>query len=137
MKRYTSMDFKLKIGRSKTGKGLFTLDPIPKGCFIIEYTGKPVPKELQETKKGRYLFWTSKKDMIDGNTKTNTAKYINHSCKPNCEATGPNGHIYIISLRNIKSGEELTFNYGDEYFDEYIKNVGCRCNKCQSVTPLK
>jgi SET domain-containing protein len=68
--------------------------------------------------------------MIDGNIKENTARYINHSCRPNCEAEGPKGRIYILSTRNIKAGEELTYDYGKEYFETYIKPFGCKCVKC-------
>ena len=130
MKKYTVKNFKLKVGKSKTGKGLFAMEAIPKGTCIIEYIGKNIPKELQDSAKGRYLFTTGKKTMVDGNIPENTAKYINHSCRPNCEATGPEGHVYIMSIKNIKAEEELTYNYGDEYFDDYIKPVGCKCVKC-------
>lgn len=68
--------------------------------------------------------------MIDGNIPENTAKYINHARKPNCEAVGPSGHIYIFSIRNIKAGEELTYDYGDDYVEKYITPTGCKCTTC-------
>jgi len=129
--KYTVGNFNLKVKKSATGKGLFAVDPIPKGSCIIEYIGKPVPEKDQE-KGGRYFFWTGRKTMIDGNIPENKARYINHSCRPNCEAEGPNGHIYILSIRNIKAGEELTYDYGDEYFETYLKPKGCKCVKCES-----
>ncbi|MBA3733179.1 SET domain-containing protein-lysine N-methyltransferase [Patescibacteria group bacterium] len=122
--------FTLKVRRSQTGKGLFTTELIPKNSYIIEYIGKNVKKSEQENVRGKYFFWTSKDEMINGNIPRNIARYINHSCQPSCEATGPKGHIYISSLRAIKSGEELTYHYGKEYFDKYIKPKGCKCKKC-------
>ncbi len=127
--KYTVGNFNLKVRKSATGKGLFTVDPIPKGACIIEYTGIPIALEDQDKINSRYLFETAKNKMINGNVPSNTARYINHSCKPNCEADGPSGRVFILSIRNIKAGEELTYNYGKEYFDEYFKTQGCRCPK--------
>lgn len=123
--------FKLRVGKSLSGKGVFAMEEIPKGKRIIEYIGRSVPVEEQGTIAGRYLFWTGRKKMIDGNIKGNLARFINHSCRPNCEADGPSGRVFIYSLRRIKVGEELTYDYGDEYFNDYIKPVGCRCEKCK------
>lgn len=124
----------LRVGRAKTGKGLFALDNIPKGKWIIEYVGEVVPKDQVNKIKSKYLFEIDKKGTtINGNVPSNIARYINHSCRPNCEADGPEGRVYISSLKNIKAGEELTYDYGKEYFDEYIKPYGCRCVKCAKI----
>ncbi len=130
--KYTPGDFDLRVMRARTGKGLFTKTEIPKNACIIEYTGIPVAEEDQHKVKSRYLFETGRGLMINGNIPSNTARYINHSCKPNCEARGPRGQVFIFSLRKIKAGEELTYDYGKEYFDEYFKNTGCKCNECLS-----
>lgn len=124
-------DYALRVGRSKTGLGLFATQPIPKGACVIEYIGRPVPRAEQYTSRSKYLFETGRNMMIDGNIKANTARYINHSCKPNCEAETKNHRIYIFALRNIKPGEELSYDYGEEYFNQYFKKGGCRCGKCQ------
>ena len=116
--------------RSKTGRGLFAGEDIPKGACIIEYTGRPIPVAEQEGAEGRYMFETGRNKMIDGNIKENIARFINHSCKPNCEATGPSGKVFIFSIKRIKAGEELTYDYGDEYVEDYITPKGCRCTKC-------
>src|SRR5690349_4821442 len=87
--KYTVGKFDLRVGRSASGKGLFAKQDIPKGACIIEYIGKPIKKEDQENATGKYLFWTGKHTMINGNIPSNVARYINHSCKPNCEADGP------------------------------------------------
>lgn len=122
--------YQVRVGRSASGKGLFAEESIPKGARIIEYTGRLVGKKEREENTGKYLFWIGRDLMIDGNIKSNTARYINHSCAPNCEADGPRGHVYISALRRIKKGEELTYDYGEEYFDQHIKPKGCLCTKC-------
>lgn len=124
--------FKLRVARGISGKGVFALEGIPKGKRIIEYIGRNIPVDKQESATGRYLFTTGRKKMIDGNVKENTARFINHSCRPNCEARGPSGMVFIYSIRKIKAGEELVYDYGDEYFEDYIKPIGCRCEKCKA-----
>jgi SET domain-containing protein len=129
--KYTPGNFKLRVRRSAAGKGLFTEEDIPKGVCIIEYIGKPVSEEVAIRDAGKYLFEIAPNKTIDGNIKENTARYINHSCAGNCEAIGPRGRIFIFSRKRIKAGEELTYDYGKEYFDRHIKPYGCRCAKCQ------
>jgi uncharacterized protein len=123
--------FKLRTGRGVSGKGVFAMEEIPKGKRIIEYIGRTVPPDMQDSVSGRYLFTVGRNKMIDGNIKENTARFINHSCRPNCEAKGPSGQVFVYSIRKIKPGEELTYDYGKEYFDEYIKPIGCKCVKCR------
>ncbi len=128
--KYTAGNFKLRVGKSGTGKGLFAVDAISKGSCIIEYSGTIVKEKEHYTNRSKYLFWVGKNQMINGNIPSNKARYINHSCRPNCEADGPKGHVYIMAIKNIKSGDELTYNYGKEYFDIHLKPKGCRCKKC-------
>ena len=133
---YTVGNFKLKVKKSGTGKGLFAMQDIPKNVCVAEYFGTPVAeKDLEKQKyiRARYLFEIDKGFTVDGNVKGNVARYINHSCRPNCEARGPKGKVYIFSLRKIKAGEELTYDYGKEYFNEHIKPFGCKCDKCSKV----
>jgi uncharacterized protein len=130
-KKWTPGNFKLRVGKSKTGKGLFALEPIPKGACITEYVGRRLGVWEQHNKDGKYFFETGKHTMIDGNVKRNIARFINHSCKPNCEADGPARRVFIMAIKNIKAGEELTYHYGEEYFDEHIKPKGCLCQKCR------
>ena len=127
--KYTLGKFALRVRKSPTGKGLFAEEAFPKGACVIEYVGKKITEEQADADEGKYLFDTGK-GTINGNIKKNTARYINHSCRPNCEADGPKGKVFILSLRAIKPNEELTYDYGKEYFDKYIKPVGCRCPKC-------
>ncbi len=128
--KYTPGNFALKVKKSGTGKGLFTLSPIPKGSCIIEYTGILMKEKDLYTINSKYLFEVGKNKTINGNIKSNTARFINHSCVGNCEADGPAGRVFISAIKNIKAGEELTYDYGKEYFDEHLKPVGCKCMKC-------
>lgn len=128
---FTPGTYALRVGRSQSGLGLFAEEAIPRGACIIEYIGRPVSEKEQEENLGKYLFWTGRKTMIDGNIKENKARYINHSCAPNCEVDLRKQRIYVFAKRNIKKGEELNYDYDTEYFEMHIKPKGCRCQKCQ------
>ena len=118
------------VRRSKSGLGLFAGEDIKKKEFIIEYVGEVLTCKEADIRGGKYLFETSKNRFIDGSTRKNTARYINHSCAPNCEVEIERGHINVYALKNIMKGEELHYDYEKDYFDEYIKPHGCRCHKC-------
>lgn len=130
---FTPGEFALHVRRSRTGRGLFTESVIPRGACIIEYKGRPVSEAEQYTNRGKYLFWTGKETMIDGNIPDNIARYANHSCAPNCEIDIRKQKVYLFAKRNIKVGEELTYDYDTEYFDMHIKPKGCRCRKCAKM----
>ncbi|MEP6569806.1 MAG: SET domain-containing protein-lysine N-methyltransferase [Acidobacteriota bacterium] len=119
------------IKRTASGLGLFALKSIPKGKRIIEYTGPLVSnEEVERRTNGKYFFGVNSKWSIDGTPRSNLARYINHSCKPNCEALISGRRVWIWSKRVIKTGEELNYDYGKEYFDDMIKPRGCKCKKC-------
>jgi uncharacterized protein len=120
------------IKRSKTGLGLFAVNPIPKGQRLIEYTGPLIPNEEVEKRLGKYFFGVNGKWSIDGSPRTNIARYINHSCRPNAEALVSGKRIWIWSIKKIMPGDEITYDYGKEYFDGVIKPMGCRCRGCDS-----
>lgn len=130
MGKYQVGNFNLKVGKSRTGRGVFALEAIPKGACIIEYVGREMTPEEVEKSHNRYVFETGKNTAIDGNIAGNRARFINHSCKPNCEADGPAKKVFILALRNIKQGEELTYDYDKEYFDQYLSNGRCKCTSC-------
>lgn len=121
--------FDLVVRRSSAGLGLFTESAIPKGACIIEYVGRVISKEEEDTSKSKYLFQVNKSKTLDGKPKWNKAGYINHSCRPNAESEIHKARVFILATRNIKPGEELTYDYGKEYFDEHIKPFGCKCDK--------
>lgn len=112
------------------GKGLFAARTYAKGEFIVEYTGTKIPSSTADALKTRYLFELDEAWTIDGEDESNIARYINHSCKPNAEAEIHDGHILISATRRIFPGEEITIDYGEEYFDEFIRPSGCRCVRC-------
>jgi uncharacterized protein len=120
----------LRIGRSRAGLGLFTRVPIRKGHFIIRYSGRKIPTETADDLDTRYLFEVNTRWTIDGATRRNIARYINHSCRPNAEVYFVRHVIKIRAIRNIKAGDEITYHYGRNYVEAFIKPVGCRCPAC-------
>lgn len=136
---YTGLQFyfmlditQLKRRRTTHGLGLCTEVTITKGTRIIEYTGEKITADQANERGGQYLFEINDKYTIDGKEHHNLARYINHSCRPNCypEISANEKHIYIYAKRAIKAGEELTYDYGKEFWKTYIKPKGCRCEKC-------
>ena len=126
----TSTRDRLTIKRTETGLGLFTLEAIPAGRRIIEYVGPIVTSEEVDRRGGKYFFEIDENFAIDGSPRTNLARYINHSCRPNAEAFVSGRRIWIWSKKRIKAGEQITINYGKSYFDDHIRPVGCKCEKC-------
>lgn len=124
----TNAKFKLKVKKSVAGLGLFADEDIPANKRIIEYVGNICPSTNE--KENKYIFNVSSKIDIDGSPRWNTARYINHSCDPNAESQVKKGHVWISSVKDIKAGEEITYDYGEEYFEKILKPMGCRCTKC-------
>lgn len=118
------------VRRTDIGLGLFALRPFAKGKRMIEYVGPVITSEEADRKGGMYLFEIDENHTIDGSARSNLARYINHSCRPNAEAFIYGKRIWIYSKRAIKAGEALTLNYGRKYFDEFIKPKGCKCEVC-------
>ena len=104
------------------GRGGFAIRPIRKGTRIIEYTGQRIShdeadKRYDDGAMGRhhtFLFSIDKSTVIDAAVDGNEARFINHSCAPNCEAIDEKKRIYIEAIRNIAPGEELTYDYAYE-----------------------
>lgn len=116
------------------GIGGFAKKRIPQGTLIIEYVGEKISKE--ESRKrcvegNHYIFQLDDNTDIDGNVDWNPAKYINHSCQPNCESRIINGHICIVAIRDIEPGEEITFNYGYD-LEKYWEHP-CNCGSPNCV----
>ncbi len=132
---YTPGDFHLIVRRSRTGLGLYAECEIPKGACVIEYTGVPITAEQEERSRSKYLFEINARKTIDGAPRWNKARYINHSCRPNCEPNIYKGRVYIHAKRRIKPGDELAYNYGKNYFNEYLKGI-CGCAKCKPARSL-
>ncbi|HTO24121.1 MAG TPA: SET domain-containing protein [Spirochaetia bacterium] len=132
-KSRTNGDFAVK--RTAVGLGLFTRKPFSRGQLVVEYTGKLLPSDEAYRRGGKYLFEVNSKWIVDGKGRENISRYINHSCRPNCVPRTRGMRILIYARRSIKPGEELTYDYGKEYFDELIKPKGCRCDHCAAGKP--
>src|SRR6476659_5853468 len=122
-----------RVGRSRTGLGLFATAPIKKGAFIIAYRGRRITNaqaETLEARGSRYMFEINSRWTIDGSARRNIGRYANHSCRPNADSALVKGRMILRAIKPIAPGEEITYDYGKEYFDLFIKPVGCRCPKC-------
>ena len=122
------------------------LKNIPKGKKIIQYIGDKVTKKEGDRRSEKrikkylnskstgsvYIFELNKKYDIDGSPKYNKARYINHSCNPNCEVEIENNEIWIKSIKKIKKFDELSYDYGYEFDEEDYKDHICKCgsNNC-------
>ena len=131
-----------KVKNSKIhGKGVYASQDIKKNIKIIEYIGEKISKSEGDKRSERrikkylnskqtgsvYIFVLNSKYDIDGSFGYNKARYINHSCNPNCEVDIIKGHIWIISIKNIKKGQELCYDYGYEFDkDDYTDHI-CKC----------
>ena len=127
------------------GTGVFARTKVPKDKKVIEYIGEKITKKesarrsiaLIEKNRGSetdgavYIFEVNKRHDIDGNIPENTARFINHSCDPNCEPDVIKNRVWLISTRKIKNGEELSYNYGFD-LDDYEKHE-CRCGAKECI----
>ena len=100
------------------GLGLFAAQAIKPGTRILPYLGEKITK-AESTRRiaqgNAYIFTFNDRYDINGKILRNTARYINHACDPNCEVTLTTRTIWIVALREIRDGEELTYNYGYEW----------------------
>ena len=114
------------VGPSRIdGTGVFAAQDIKKGTRILQYIGEKISKEETANRLAAgnvYIFTFNDRVDIDGKTRKNRARYVNHSCEPNCEAVVTKRTIWIVALRDIQAGEELTYNYGWT-----AKQYHCRC----------
>jgi hypothetical protein len=121
------------------GRGVYAREPIPDGTPVIEYTGERITK-VEATKREAqrlarqsaggddsvYIFNLNRRHDLDGRTRRNVARLINHSCAPNCRIDVIRGRVWIIARRDIPTGAELTFDYGFAFAEWPLHP--CRCN---------
>lgn len=136
-----------KVKKSKVhGTGVFASENIKKNSHIIEYIGEKITKKegdkrsaeriknfLNKKNEGSvYIFELNKKYDIDGSPLYNKARYINHSCSPNCEVDIIDNKIWIISIKKINKGEELNYDYGYPFDKDDFDDHVCKCGskKC-------
>ncbi len=125
---------KYRIGRSRTGLGLFATAPIRKRSRVAEYKGPLLTTKKAakiEASGNRYLYEINSRWTIDGTPRSNVARYANHSCNPNCDTTAVKRRVFIFALRNIKPGEEITYDYGIDYLKNVIGRSNCLCSRCR------
>jgi uncharacterized protein len=136
-----SLNKPYRIGRSKTGLGLFATKPIKKGTKIIRYFGPILDsrKEDEDAIENKYLFELNNRWTIDGSVRENVARYINHACRPNAESdVRPRKRkVFIRAIKNIEPGEEINYDYGTDYFKAYLKPIGCKCESCEKKRKKK
>src|SRR5215831_20074229 len=130
-----------RVGRSKTGLGLFATKPIKKGTRIIRYFGPLMDskKKKDDEIENKYLFELTNRWTIDGSVRKNVARYINHACRPNAESDvrPRKRRVYIRAIKNIEPGEEISYDYGTDYFKAYLKPIGCKCDACEKKRKKK
>jgi len=122
-----------KIKKSNIdNRGVYASKKIKAGKIIIYYKGKIITKKETEKNpkydndKAIYLFNLNSRYDLDGDFEYNDARLINHTCNPNCEVAGKGLKLWIFALRDIKIGEELSYDYGFG-FDENYKDFVCKC----------
>lgn len=131
---------RIQVRRSGVhGKGVFALRPLAKGETLIEYTGEVIdwPEALRRhphdpTDPHHTFYFSIDEDhVIDAKFGGNAARWINHACAPNCEADETDGRVFIKTLRAVKAGEELFYDYGlvidERYTPKLKKQYECRC----------
>jgi uncharacterized protein len=112
------------------GKGCYAGEPIPGGAFIIEYSGEVIAaeeayrREADPDRTGIYTFWAGDDWAIDAYLEGNDARFINHSCTPNCDYRIADRRVLIHAARDIASGEELTYDYS---FSPEGERISCCC----------
>jgi hypothetical protein len=130
-----------RVGRSRTGLGLFATRPIKKGAKIVRYFGPLLDsrKKKDDAIENKYLFELNNRWTIDGSVRKNIARYINHACKPNAESdVKPRKRKVVIrAIKNIEPGEEINYDYGTDYFKAYLKPIGCKCDACEKKRKKK
>jgi len=130
-----------RVGRSRTGLGLFATKPIKKGAKIVRYFGPLLDsrKKKDDAVENKYLFELNGRWTIDGSVRKNIARYINHACKPNAESdVNPRKRKVVIrALKKIEPGEEINYDYGTDYFKAYLKPIGCKCDACEKKRKKK
>ncbi|MCC6850654.1 MAG: SET domain-containing protein [Deltaproteobacteria bacterium] len=142
----------LSVRRSPlAGLGVFTTRAIPKGTRLLEYLGERISHDeageryyaAKEPDAFVLLFTVNRKVVIDGGVGGRAARYVNHSCDPNCEADEIDGRIFITSIREIPAGAELTYDYNLEAPSplprDWRRRYACRCGaaRCRGTIVVR
>ena len=146
-KRQPNPWFRLLRSRIQ-GTGAFAIVDIPKGTRLVEYVGEHItsaeadrryPDDEHGARHHTFLFTLNQRVVIDAAHEGNEARFINHSCDPNCDAVIERGHIWIFAIKPIAKGTELAYDYQFEHVPEYteadLATYQCRCGtaKCRGT----
>ncbi len=129
------------------GRGAFATRDIPKGTRVVEYTGERITPEEADARYDddalehphTFLFTVDKKTIIDGAREGNEARFINHSCEPNCEAVVEDKRVFVETIREIRAGDELTYDYHldrpGRFREEWKERYACHCGapSCRGI----
>lgn len=125
---------RVRVGPSHiAGQGLFAGQDIKQGTKIIRYIGQKITQAESHRRLAAgnvYIFGLNERYALDGDIPKNTARFINHSCVPNCHTEQFGNTIWIVAIRDIPAGEELTYNYGYEVNDEPAEPCHCGTKQC-------
>jgi uncharacterized protein len=121
-----------RVARSRTGLGLFAVVAIERGVHLLDYVGPRISNAAASRMDTKYLFELDERWTVDGSDRRNIARYINHSCQPNAEVRLVRRTLKIFALKRILPGQEITYDYGEEYFDAYIRALPCQCARCRA-----
>ncbi len=129
------------------GLGAFAVRDIPKGTRVVEYTGERITPEEADARYDddamerphTFLFTVNKKIVIDASREGNEARFINHSCEPNCETVIEGKRVFVETMREIRAGEELTYDYHldrpGRFREEWKDRYACHCGapSCRGI----
>lgn len=115
------------------GAGLFTCASVAAGTRVVEYFGEKIPKSESARRcamDNTFIFGLDDDWDLDGSLEANDARFINHSCEPNCETECIEGRVWVVALRHIAAGEEFTYNYGYDLADYHGHPCHCGAPSC-------
>jgi len=124
----------VRVGPSRiAGQGLFAGQEIKQGTKILRYIGQKITQAESDRRLAAgnvYIIGLNERYALDGSTRKNTARYINHACDPNCQTEQFGQTIWVVAIRDIQAGEELTYNYGYGINEEPAEPCHCGAKNC-------
>ena len=130
----TETEWLIFKGSKIHGLGGFAKTEIPSGTRVIQYLGEKISKRESVRRcelNNQFIFALNDREDLDGDVDWNPARFINHSCAPNCEVEWDGSHIWIVAKGDITAGEEITFNYGYDLVD--YREYPCACGSAGCV----